>query len=233
MSKSRKKVDKINENFILSFYISKKLIDYIELTNQSYCKCMRLENIKFRLTQANNRLSNEQVNFIINIIISNALVIYIQFSKDKEVKVYMKVFFKFIGYCFAIWIIWMGITYLYGLWFVDTAKDVVKDFEQSYNEAVETQKNSLELVGNVTMTSSGGYGYYTYNIEGVLKNVSGKKLNYAQVSFVIYDSAGNNIGSAFDNINYLDADGTWKFKAIYFGQESNIKYSPVPEISSW
>lgn len=138
----------------------------------------------------------------------------------------MKGFLKFICGCFVVWIIWMGMAYLYGMWFVDKA-------EETYNKVVEEQKQSLELVGNVTMTSSGGYGYYTYNIEGVLKNVSGKKLNYAQVSFVIYDSAGNNIGSAFDNINYIDVNGTWKFKATYFGQESNIKYSSVPEISSW
>lgn len=138
----------------------------------------------------------------------------------------MKGFLKLICGCFAVWIIWLGISYLYGMWAVDKA-------EQTYNKIVEEQKQSLELVGNVTMTSSGSYGYYTYNIEGVLKNVSGKKLSYAQVSFVIYDSAGNNIGSAFDNVNYIDVNGTWKFKATYFGQESNIKYSPVPEISSW
>lgn len=138
----------------------------------------------------------------------------------------MKGFLKFICGCFAVWIIWMGMVYLYGMWFVDKA-------EETYKKVVEEQKQTLELVGNVTMTSSGGYGYYTYNIEGVLKNVSGKKLNYAQVTFVIYDTAGNNIGSAFDNVNYIDVNGTWKFKATYFGQEANIKYSPVPEISSW
>lgn len=138
----------------------------------------------------------------------------------------MKGFLKFLCGCFAVWVIWMGMVYLYGMWFVDKA-------EQTYNKVVEEQKQSLELVGNATMTSSGGYGYYTYNIEGILKNVSGKKLSYAQVSFVIYDMNGNNIGSAFDNVNYIDVDGTWKFKATYFGQESNIKYSPVPEISSW
>lgn len=140
---------------------------------------------------------------------------------------------KFIGYCFATFIIWIGMVYIAEKWFVSRTKDVVKDFEQSYNEIVKEQKEALELVGNVTMTSSGGFGYYTYNIEGILRNVSGKKLNYAQVSFVIYDMDGNNIGSAFDNINYLDVNSTWKFKATYFGQEPNIKYSTKPEISSW
>lgn len=140
---------------------------------------------------------------------------------------------KAIFYCFVAWVIWIGIAYLYGMWFANKAEDVAKDFEQSYNEAIEAQENALVLVGNVTMTSSGSYGYYTYNIEGILKNVSGKKLNYAQVSFVIYDTAGNNIGSAFDNVNYIDVNGTWKFKATYFGQEPNIKYSTKPEISAW
>lgn len=145
----------------------------------------------------------------------------------------MNGFFKFIGYCLAILFIWVGMVYLYQTWFADKAEGLVKDFEQSYKESVNAQKKSLELVGDVSMTSSGGYGYYTYYIEGILKNVSEKRLDYAQVSFVIYDTAGNNIGSAYDNINYIDANGTWKFKAVYLGQEQNIRYNPVPEISSW
>lgn len=142
----------------------------------------------------------------------------------------MKGFFKFIGYFFAGWIILVGTSYLFGMWFIDKAGDVAKDLEQTYNEV---QKEDLELVGKVTMTSSGSFGYYTYYIEGILKNVSGRRLDYAQVSFVIYDMAGNNIGSAFDNVNYIDANGTWKFKATYFGQEPNIKYSTEPEITTW
>ena len=102
----------------------------------------------------------------------------------------------------------------------------------TYN-SILVPKNSLELVGDVTMTSSGSFGYYTYLFEGILKNVSGQTLDYAQVSFVIYDMAGNNIGTAFDNVNYIDADGTWKFKAMYFGEESKIKYDSEPKITSW
>lgn len=94
-------------------------------------------------------------------------------------------------------------------------------------------KDSLELVSDLTMTSSDSFGYYTYYIEGILKNVSGKRLDYAQVAFVIYDMAGNNIGSAFDNVNYIESNGTWKFKAMYFGQEQAIKYDPTPKITSW
>ncbi len=61
-------MDKINEDFMIPFYIVEELIDYIELTAQGHSKCAKWENIKalLRLAQVNNRLSNEQINFIIN-----------------------------------------------------------------------------------------------------------------------------------------------------------------------
>ena len=138
-------------------------------------------------------------------------------------------FWKFIVYLLVGWGVWMLIVSSSA----NKVKDVVRDYEQSYNEMVEARKSSLELVGNVSVTSEGGYGYYTHHFEGILKNVSGRKIDYAQVSFVVYDKAGNNIGSAFDNVNYIDANGTWKFSAMYFGKESKIKYNPVPEITVW
>ena len=155
-------------------------------------------------------------------------------TKNERGEFYMKTFFKILGYCFIAFVIWALIVLIWSTLFVKKTADVIVDSGKEIIDSIqETQKNSLELVGNVSMTSSGSFGYYTYNIEGILKNVSGKKLDYAQVSFVIYDMAGNNIGSAFDNINYIDANGTWKFKAIYFGQETNIKYSTEPEITTW
>lgn len=61
-------MEKINEDFMIPFYIVEELIDYIELTAQGRSKCVKWENIRalLRLAQVNNRLSNEQVNFIIN-----------------------------------------------------------------------------------------------------------------------------------------------------------------------
>ncbi|MBO5478687.1 MAG: hypothetical protein J6A04_03110 [Clostridia bacterium] len=54
-------------DFCVPYYIVEELVDYIELTAQGHCKCMKWENIKalLRLAKANNRLSNEQVEFII------------------------------------------------------------------------------------------------------------------------------------------------------------------------
>ena len=61
-------MNKTNEEFNVPYYIFEEIIDYIELTKQGYCKCMKWENIKslLRLAQVNNRLSENQVEYIIS-----------------------------------------------------------------------------------------------------------------------------------------------------------------------
>lgn len=60
-------MEKINTDFYIPYYIVEELIDYIELTAKGYCKCSKWENIKalLRLAKVNNRLTEEQVNYII------------------------------------------------------------------------------------------------------------------------------------------------------------------------
>lgn len=60
-------MEKINEDFNVPYYIFEEIVEYIELTAQSHCKCMKWENIKslLRLAKVNNRLTEQQVNFII------------------------------------------------------------------------------------------------------------------------------------------------------------------------
>lgn len=60
-------MEKINEDFNVPYYIFEEIVDYIELTAQGHCKCMKWENIKalLRCAKVNDRLSSEQVNFII------------------------------------------------------------------------------------------------------------------------------------------------------------------------
>lgn len=60
-------MNEINKDFSIPFYLVEEIVDYIELTAKGYSKCMKWENIKslLRLAQVNNRLSSEQVNFII------------------------------------------------------------------------------------------------------------------------------------------------------------------------
>lgn len=61
-------MEKINKDFNIPYYIFEEIVEYIELTNQGYCKSMKWENIKalLRLAKVNDRLSDEQVNFLID-----------------------------------------------------------------------------------------------------------------------------------------------------------------------
>ena len=57
---------------------------------------------------------------------------------------------------------------------------------------------------------------YTATITGVAENTSGQNLSYASVEFSVYDSSGNNLGTAMANINNLGKGDTWRFEATLF-----------------
>ena len=61
-------MDEINKEFNIPYYIFEEIVDYIELTSKGYCKTMKWENVKalLRLAKITNRLSEAQVEFIIN-----------------------------------------------------------------------------------------------------------------------------------------------------------------------
>lgn len=58
----------INKDFNVPYYIVEEIIDYVELTAQGHCECMKWKNIKalLRLAKINNRLTQKQVDFLIN-----------------------------------------------------------------------------------------------------------------------------------------------------------------------
>ncbi len=59
-------MEQIDIDFNVPYYIVEEIVDYIELTAKGYCKCMKWENIKalFQLAKINNRLTQEQINFL-------------------------------------------------------------------------------------------------------------------------------------------------------------------------
>ena len=85
---------------------------------------------------------------------------------------------------------------------------------QSYNGdgGATSSSGRGDLQVGTTSLQTGEYGIK--NIVGTLHNTGNKEYGYVQVSFNLYDDAGYQVGSAMDNINNLEADGTWKFKAI-------------------
>lgn len=73
-------------------------------------------------------------------------------------------------------------------------------------------------------------GYLTY-ISGSLVNNTSSQTSYLQITFNLYDEDGALIGSAMDNINYLDAGGVWKFKAMAF--DSNFATYELAEVTGF
>lgn len=61
-------MNKINEDFNVPFYIFQEIVEYIELTAKGHCKCSKWNNIKalLRLAKVNDRLTEQQVEYIIN-----------------------------------------------------------------------------------------------------------------------------------------------------------------------
>ena len=58
------KINTINEEFNIPYYIFEEITEYIELTAKGHCKCMKWDNIKSLLNLAvvNKRLSrNKQI----------------------------------------------------------------------------------------------------------------------------------------------------------------------------
>ena len=53
-------------------------------------------------------------------------------------------------------------------------------------------------------------------ITGAVTNQTDHETSYVQIVFNCLDAEGNVIGTAMDNINYIKAGKTWKFKALIF-----------------
>lgn len=90
------------------------------------------------------------------------------------------------------------------------------------------KKEDYSIEGEVK-SSTDDFGYLT--LEGTIKNSTDKKASYVQVEFNVYDKDGNQIGTALDNINNLEAGGTWKFKVMALVQ--GTKTYKLVEISGW
>lgn len=93
---------------------------------------------------------------------------------------------------------------------------------------VETTQNQEKFTLVDSEGSFDGFGYY---VSGTIKNNKDKEYSYVQVTFNLYDADGAQIGTAMDNINNLEANGTWKFKAI--GITENVASYKLAEITGW
>ena len=84
------------------------------------------------------------------------------------------------------------------------------------------QKQNLQ---NYVKIQESQYQEYT-RLYGVNIDYFARNINY-------YDSEGNIIGSCIDNQNNLDANGTWKFKAMCLESVDQIARYELKEITGY
>lgn len=99
------------------------------------------------------------------------------------------------------------------------------------DSSVQTSSNNQEkftLVSDKRTTDALGTTY----IEGEIKNNTDKSYSYVQVTFNLYDANGAQLGTAVDNINNLEANATWKYKALGLVTEKVSSYK-FAEITGW
>lgn len=105
-------------------------------------------------------------------------------------------------------------------------------------KTAETSSTSTEKKEKFTLQeghkgNTDEYGM-SYTIEGSIKNNTDKQYSYVQVTFNLYDTDGAQIGTAMANINNLEANGLWKFKAIgSLGNGKSVASYKLMEITGW
>lgn len=75
-------------------------------------------------------------------------------------------------------------------------------------------------------------GYSTTYIEGTIENKSDKEYSYVQVTFNLFDAEGNQLGTAVANINNLQPNASWKYKAIGLTTQKVERFE-LQEITGW
>lgn len=81
-----------------------------------------------------------------------------------------------------------------------------------------SSESSFAWVEDAHMVTEGDL-FKTRYIIGEIKNVSDITFVSASVEFILYDSAGNQVGTTSDYINSFKAGNTWKFKAIVLSDD--------------
>jgi len=96
------------------------------------------------------------------------------------------------------------------------------DIFPSYNTgevSANSSESSFAWVEDAQMVTEGDIFKSRY-IVGSIQNLSDVTFPYASVEFVLYDSSGNQIGSASDYINDFIAGNVWRFKVPVWSDDA-------------
>jgi flagellar basal body-associated protein FliL len=94
----------------------------------------------------------------------------------------------------------------------------------------EAKKEKYEIVGDLSAERDAIGAFY---ITGTLKNNTNRTTSYVQISFNLYDKDGNLVGSAFANVNNLEPNGTWKFKAMGMDTNKSVTSYKLAKVSGF
>lgn len=112
---------------------------------------------------------------------------------------------------------------------VDSQSQSNSQQNQSAVSETEETKPKEDFTVSDLATEEDSFSYY---ITGTVTNNTDEEKSYVQIIFNLYDSEGNQIGTAMDNINNLKAGGTWKFKALALESENIASYE-VSEVTGF
>jgi len=101
------------------------------------------------------------------------------------------------------------------------------------SESGESNKVMLSE-SNITCNYNEIMEGWEVDITGIIQNNTNFDYSYVSVEFSLYDAVGNNLGTAFDNMNNLAAGESWSFKAESFSWLDNeVKSYKLVEIIYW
>lgn len=112
---------------------------------------------------------------------------------------------------------------------VNTGGNLNNNFQVQEDTKTPIQKKEkFTLESHSGAYDSAGFAFY---IEGTIKNNTDKNYSYVQVTFNTYDKDGAQLGTALANINNLEANGIWRYKAMTTAD--NIASYKLAEITGW
>lgn len=93
--------------------------------------------------------------------------------------------------------------------FSNAINDFASDASSAVDDYVESTKDNFVVLEEKVEND----GYLTY-ITGTIQNNTDRDYSYVQIEISLYDKDGALVNSTLDNINNLEANGKWKFKAM-------------------
>jgi len=114
--------------------------------------------------------------------------------------------------------------------------DVYNDYHDNYNSYGGNNNNNntsakFEWVVEPSIKTDTSYYYVSKSIVGEIKNISNTTYSYVSIKFIIYDSSGRQIDTAFDSISNFKSGNTWKFSASSLTDMSKVASFEFLEIS--